>query len=196
MKISKLLTCIVLVLTLNACSVVNQIGSAFTLSQCEYTYNSVDNIQVAGLDLGNASTISISKIASLSTLLSGGLQTIPFNMTLNMNVKNPNSTVAALNSLDYSIELNDMELSEGKMDIPIRIEPGQEAVLPISIGTDLKALMNRYSRDKVAHAMTSFLGVTNEPTKVTVKLWPKVNVGGTPIKVPAPIPVEFTFGGE
>ena len=113
-----------------------------------------------------------------------------------MDVKNPNQTAAFLNALDYVIQINDMEFVEGKMDIPFRVEPGQTAVLPVNVGVDLKNLMNRYSRDRVAKEMSGFLGLSSDETKVTVKLWPKLMVGNTLIKVPAAIPVEFTFGGD
>ncbi len=182
---------------LTGCDVLNQIGGAISLSQCEYTYDSISDIQIAGLNLGNSSNISLSNLATISTILTGGnLQTIPFNMTLNVDVKNPNQVVAFLNALDYAIDINDMEFAAGKMDVPIRIESGQTQVLPISIGVDLKNLMNRYSTEKVANEMSAFLGIRSDQTKVTLRLWPKVMVGNTPIKVPAAIPVVFTFGGK
>lgn len=186
-----------LVFALASCDVLNQIGGAIKLSQCDYKYNSIANMQLAGINLGDGTSISLSNFASLSSILTGGnLQTIPFSMTLNMDVTNPNQAAAFLNALDYAIEINDMEFTTGKMDVPIRVEPGQTTVLPISIGVDLKNLMNRYSRDRVAREMSGFLGLSSDATKVTVKLWPKVMVGNTPIKVPAAIPVVFNFGGK
>lgn len=188
---------ILLIFSLSSCDVLNQIGGAIQLSQCEYTYNSVADIQLAGINLGNGSTISLSNFASISSILTGGnLQTIPFSMTLNMDVKNPNQAAAFLNALEYAIEINEMEFTTGKMDVPLRVEPGQTAVLPLSIGVDLKNLINRYSRDRVAREMSGFLGLSSDETKVTVKLWPKLMVGNRPVKVPAPIPVVFNFGGK
>lgn len=182
---------------LSGCDVLNQIGGAINLSQCDYRYNSISHIQLAGINLGNSSSISVANLATISTIFTGGnRQTIPFNMTLNVDVQNPNQSAAFLNSLDYAIAINDMDFAEGKMDIPIRIEPGQTQPLSISVGVDLKNLMNRYSRDKVAEEMSAFLGITPAETKVTLKLWPKVMVGNTPIKVPAAIPVVFNFGGK
>ena len=186
-----------LIFALTSCDVLNQIGGAIQLSQCEYKYNSITDMQLAGINLGDGSSISLSNFASLSSILTGGsLQTIPFSMTLNMDVTNPNQAAAFLNALEYAIEINEMEFTTGKMDVPIRVESGQTTVLPLSIGVDLKNLMNRYSRDRVAKEMSGFLGLSSDETKVTVKLWPKLMVGNTPIKVPAPIPVVFTFGGS
>lgn len=189
---------LVAVVLLNGCSLLDQVGGAYNLSQCEFNYNSLENIQLAGIDIGNGSTLSVAKMASISTILSGlgNMQTIPLNMTLKMNIKNPNATAAFLNALDYAVEINDLEFTTGKMDIPIRIEPGQTNVLPINIGVDIKNLMNRYSQDRVQGVMNSFLGISSDKTEVTVKLWPKVMVGNTAVKSPAAIPVIFTFGGN
>lgn len=183
---------------LTGCDVMNRIGGAYQLSQSEYRYNSLNNIQLDGIVLGNSSNISLSNLASIATVLAGGSnrQTIPFNMTLNMDVTNPNTRAAFLDALDYAIAINDMEFVEGKMDVPIRIEPGETKVVPIPISVDLKSLMNRYTQDKVASEMSSFLGITKNETTVSVKLWPKFTVGNTLVKVPAPIPVEFKFGGR
>lgn len=185
-------------LLLNACSVLNQITGAYNFSQCEYSYNSLTGIQLAGMNLGNASSISLSNLATIATVLSGkNLQTIPFNMTLNLNVKNPNAQDAAfLNAMDYAININDMDFASGKLDVPLRVEAGQTQVLPLSIGVDLKNLMNRYSQDRVAKELGSFLGINSGETKVTVKLWPTITVANTAIKSPAAIPIVFNFGGK
>lgn len=184
-------------LLLGGCDVMNQIGGAYTLSQSEYKYRSLSNLQLAGMNLGDGSGVSISNLATIATILSGAnRQSIPFNMTLNMDVTNPNKTAAFLNALDYSIDINEMEFVQGKMDVPLRIEPGETQTFPIPISVDLKNLMNRYSQERVANEMSSFLGITPDETTVTVKLWPKLMVGQTPIRVPAPIPVVFKFGGK
>ena len=165
--------------------------------QCDYKYNNISDIQVAGVNLGSGTSLSLSNFAAISSILTGGsLQIIPFSMTLKLDVENPNKAAALLNALDYAIQINDMEFVQGKLDVPLRVEPGETAVLPISIGLDLKSLMNQYSRDKVSKEMSGFLGLSSEKTKVSVKLWPKLMVGGTLVKVPAAIPVEFSFGGK
>ena len=184
------------ILFMYSCDVVQQIGGAYNLLQCKYDYNSIDNIQIAGINLGKGKSVSVLQIASLTTILSGGtLQNIPLSMVINLDVANPNEKAAAfLNGMDYEIELNDMELTSGQLDVPVRIEPGESQVVPLSIGVDLKNLMNRYSKEKVSGEMSRFIGITPGETKVTVKLWPKVLIGNTPIKSPTHIPVTFFVG--
>lgn len=184
-------------LFLQGCNIIQQVGGAYNLLQCKFDYNSIDNIEIAGVNLGKSKSLSIANIATLSTILGGGnMQNIPFSMTLNLDVQNPNEKVAYLNGLDYEIELNNMEFANGKLDVPLRIEPGETAVLPLSIGLDLKSLINRYSRERVSAEMSRFLGISPGETKVSVKLWPKVLIGDVPIKSPTYIPVTFVFGGS
>ena len=196
MKKSILLLSVMILLS--GCDIMNKIGGAYQLAQSEYRYHSLNNIQLSGLNLGDASGISLSNLATIATILSGGsaMQTIPFSMTLNMDVTNPNTTAAFLDALDYAIQINEMEFVEGKMDIPIRIEPGETKVIGVPISVDLKALMNRYSQERVTSEMSCFLGITPNETSVSVKLWPKFYVGETLVKLPAPIPVVFNFGGK
>ena len=185
------------ILLMFSCDIAKQLGGAYNLAQCKYDYNSIDNIEIAGVNLGKSKSLSIANIATLSTILAGGaLQNIPFTMVLNLDVLNPNEKAAYLNGLDYEIELNNMEFAKGQLDVPLRIEPGQTAVLPLSIGLDLKNLMNRYSKEKVSTEMSRFLGISPGETKVSVKLWPKVLIGDIPITAPTYIPVTFVFGGN
>ena len=199
-KITKTVVSLIVLFSLTfmpACDVMNNIGGAYRLSQSEYKYSSLNDIQLAGMKLGNASSISLSNLASIATVLAGGnSQTIPFSMTLNMDVTNPNTAAAFLDALDYQIIINDLEFVEGKMDMPIRIEPGETKVIPIPVSVDLRNLINRYSQERVTKEMSSFLGITPNETTVMVKLWPKLTVGNTLVKVPAAIPVEFKFGGR
>ncbi len=183
---------------LTSCDLMSRIGGAYQLSQSEYRYNSLSNIQLADIKLGNASAISVSNLASIATILAAGstMQSIPFSMTLNMDVTNPNSSAAFLDALDYVISINELEFVEGKMDIPIRIQPGETTLVPVPISVDLKNLINRYSQERVVNEMSGFLGITPNETTVSIKLWPKLTVGNTLIKVPAAIPIEFNFGGR
>lgn len=185
------------ILLMYSCDVLRQAGGAYNLSQCKYDYQSIDNIQVAGVNIGRANSISIADIATLTTLLAGGnIQSIPFSMILNLSIDNPNKSAAYLNGLDYVIELNDMEFTSGKLETPIRVEPGMKSTIPLSIGVDLKNLMNRYSRDKVSTEMSRFLGISPGQSKVTVKLRPKILIGDVPLTSPAYIPITFQFGGN
>ena len=181
---------------LTSCSVVNQITGLHAFSQSEYSFNSISNIQLGNMNLGGGQTLSLANIAAATSLLSGMQQSIPLGMTINLDVTNPNPVAAVLNSVDFDVIINDMQLTSGVINTPIRIEGGQTAVMPISIGVDLRNLINSYSQQQVSSAFTSFLGITNNPANITVRLRPSLMVGNTAIPSPVAIPVSFNFGGR
>jgi len=181
---------------LSGCGVVNQIAGLQAFSQSEYSFNSISNIQLANLNLGSGQALSLSNIAAVASLLSGAQQSIPLGMTINLDVTNPNPIAAVLNSVDFDVIINDMQLTSGVINTPMRIEAGQTAVMPITFGVDVRNLMNAYSQQQVSSAVSSFLGITNNPANVTVRLRPSLMVGNTAIPSPVAIPVSFNFGGR
>ena len=126
-----------------SCDVINQVTGLATLTQCEYKYNTINDIQLAGVNLGKGSSLSLANFAAISSILSGGsMDVIPLSMTLMLDVENPNTATALLSALDYDIHINDMQLTTGQVNSPLRIEGGGNAVLPITIGVNRKNLMN------------------------------------------------------
>ncbi|MDR0332606.1 MAG: LEA type 2 family protein [Dysgonamonadaceae bacterium] len=193
----KIFILLVATIFLTSCSVVNQLTGITAMSQSNYSFNSISNVQLGGLNLGNASSISLSNIASVATLLAGGgQQPIPFNMVLNMNVENPNPVAAILSGLGFDIAINDMHLTSGNINQPIQIDAGQTVVLPISIGVDIRDLISQHSQQQVSSTISSFLGITNNAANVTVRLRPTLMVGNVPVPSPVAIPVSFSFGGR
>ena len=181
---------------LSGCGVVNQIVGLQAFSQSEYSFNSISNIQLGNMNLGGGQTLSLANIAAVSSLLSGAQQSIPLGMTINLDVTNPNPVAAVLNSVDFDVIINDMTLTSGVINTPMRIEGGQTAVMPIAFGVDLRTLMNTYSQQAVTSAFSSFLGITNTPANITVRLRPALMVGNVAIPSPVAIPVSFNFGGR
>ena len=59
-KITKTVVSLIVLFSLTfmpACDVMNNIGGAYRLSQSVYKYSSLNNIQLAGMKLGNAYSI-------------------------------------------------------------------------------------------------------------------------------------------
>ena len=182
---------------LTSCNIVNQVAGMRALSQCNYSFHSISGVSLGGLNLGNASSLSLANIASVATLLAGGgQQPIPFGMTVNLNVENPNPVTAFLNGMGFDILLNDMQLTTGYVSTPMQIGAGETQVMPISMAIDIRELIGRYSQQQVASDMSAFLGITNNAANVTIRLRPTLMVGNTSIPSPVAIPVSFSFGGR
>src|SRR5260221_2884638 len=92
------------------CSILKQYGQMATFSKCEFRLESVEGTTLGGIPIQGVTQVSdlgFVNLAKLQTLLSGG--TLPLEFTLNIEVKNPNSSVAAMNKLAWILYLDDNE---------------------------------------------------------------------------------------
>ncbi len=172
----------------------DSLSSAYNITKCEYNYKSISNLTLSGMNL--SSGVSLTSIPKVLSILSGTATSIPLDFTLNLDVKNPNATVAALNGLQYIISIDDMQFTTGQVNQSMRIASGETQTLPLTIGVDLANLMKNNSKSAVENIAKNFIGIGNEKSNVTVQIKPTFMIGNTPITSPVYIPVSFSFGGK
>ncbi|MFV0469526.1 MAG: LEA type 2 family protein [Dysgonomonas sp.] len=193
----KLIAFAIAILTMTSCGTVgNDLMGAYNMTQCEYSYNSISNLSVSGINLGSSSSLSVTNIAKLTSILSGTASSIPLNFTVNMNVKNPNSTAALLNGLQYNVKVDGINFTNGTLNKSVNIASGATQSIPLTIGVDVKTLMANNTQSSVLNIVKNFIGIGSDKSNVTVDLKPSFNVGGQVIASPVSIPVSFTFGGK
>jgi LEA14-like dessication related protein len=153
------------------------------------------NLTLSGIKL-NQQNLSAINILKLTSILTGTATSIPLNMTLNINVKNPNNSAALLNGLDYIINIDDIEFTSGKLDQSLNVAAGATSVLPLTLGVDLAALIKNNSKDAVLKIAKNLAGISGDMSRITLQLKPTFLIGNTPITSPIYYPVSFSFGGK
>ncbi|MDR1330533.1 MAG: LEA type 2 family protein [Tannerella sp.] len=176
------------------CNAAQQLQSAYNLKHCEYTYRSISNLALAGADLSRG--VSTLDAVRLLAVLNGGAASIPLDFTLNVDVRNPNPSPAAFSALSYIVEIDGLEFTDGHLEQSFSVGPGETKPLPVRIGVDLARLATTHSRDAVVRIVRNFIGIGSEETRVTVRLKPSFDVGGTVVTSPVYLPVSFSFGGR
>jgi Late embryogenesis abundant protein. len=178
-----------------SCDVAKNVAGTYSLLQCEYSYNSISGLSLAGVNLQNINSISsLNPLTAASLLGAFSQQSVPLQFTLNLNVKNPNHQAAILNGLQYILEIDDIEMTTGAVNSQMQIATGQIAQLPVTIGFDLKKAMKGETADAVKNMAFNFVGLGDRSTRVTLKLKPNLNIGGQLLASPIYIPVSFTYG--
>lgn len=175
-------------------SVGESLSSAYNITKCEYNYNSISNLTLSGMNLSKG--VSITNLPKIISILGGKSSSIPLDFTLNLDVKNPNATAAALSGLQYIISVDDIEFTTGQVNQALNIAGGSTQNLPLKIGVDVATLMKNNSKDAVTNIIKNFLGVGGQKSNVSVQLKPSFNIGGQYITSPIYVPVNFSFGGE
>ena len=195
--VKKIILLLSLALFFTSCDVTKSLSGTYNLTQCQYKYNSINGLTLAGVNLQNVTSLSsLNPITAANLIAAFGKSSIPLQFTLNLNIKNPNNQQALLNGLQYIIEIDNVEMTTGSIDSRIQIASGQTTQLPVNIAFDLKKAMSGQSGDAIKNMAFNFVGLGDKPSNVTVRLKPSVDIGGKLIPVPFYIPVSFSYGGK
>jgi LEA14-like dessication related protein len=189
-----------LTIFLFACHTTKQLaGNTLTVTQLQYNYHSISGLTLAGIDIQQHAN----SISSLNPLAVAGLLTaitasasLPLQFTLNLDVRNPSHQTASLSGLQYILEIDDIQMTEGVLNQPLQVASHSSTILPIYMSFDLKTVLNGKSADAVKNLAFNFAGSGNTPSKITIRLKPSVNIGGQSIASPLFIPISFTYGKD
>ncbi|MDL2323214.1 LEA type 2 family protein [Bacteroidales bacterium OttesenSCG-928-A17] len=185
-----------LILFVSSCDVAQQVAGTYSMTQCKYDYSSISNLQLAGVNLQNVSSLSSLNPISAANLVAAfasSSQSLPLNFTLNLNVKNPNAQTAILNGLSYILEIDGQQMTTGYLSDQLQIATDQTAKLPIAMSFDLRTVMQGKSLEAIKNLAFNFAGIGSSSSNVTVKLQPSIKIGTQTIKSPTYIPVSFTL---
>ena len=188
-----------IVLFFFSCDVAKQVVGTYLLTQCKYIFNSITGLSLGGVNLQNINSISSLNPLAAANLLAAfttSSGSLPLNFTLNLDVSNSGSQAAMLNSANYILEIDGLEMTQGAVNQQLKVDPGQKAMLPITMSFDLKKVMSGQSGDAIKNLALNFAGIGSNPSKVTFKLKPSLLIGNQTLNSPSYIPVSFTLNGK
>lgn len=187
----KLIALLLVLTSLAGCSILSELTA---LSRCEFSFHSAQNPVVAGVDVMRIQTYSDLTFLDGQRLASNILQKrLPFGITANVEVKNPGITTAALNHIEWIAFIDDIQISTGKIDQRIEIPgSGGTAMVPIRIETDLFEYLQGDNPKTMLNFALNLVDAGGQPTRLSLKIKPSVNVGTTMV----PYPDYFTISKE
>jgi len=198
MKVKSLIIILFTVVIIQGCDIINQVNQMATFAKCDFRLNTIQNLSLGGVNIQaikNFSDINLLDAAKLTAALANG--SLPLTFTLNVDVKNPNSSSAAMNKLDWILLIDDIEMVRGINNQRVEIGPnGGISTLPLAISTDLKKVLTGKSTDAILNFGFNLAGVGNKPTRVTLKAKPSIMVANQSISYPGYINVNNEFGGK
>ena len=98
---------------INSCSFLKEMAS---LGKCEFRLTTLENPVLAGIDVSQVrsySDIGLADLAILTTSIIKG--ELPLSFTLNVETRNPNPAMAALNKLEYLAFIDDVQVASGSL---------------------------------------------------------------------------------
>jgi LEA14-like dessication related protein len=184
---------IVIAVMVVSCTQLQQLA---TLAKCDFKLKSVDNIQLAGVNIQqkqNLSQINAMDVVKLTTAYMS--KNLPLSFNLNVDSRNPNPTKAALTALDWILQIDDIDMTRGILNKRIEIAPnGGVTTIPMNMNFDLFKVLSGKSKDAVLNFAFNLTGAgNNTPTRITLKAKPTVMIGSVPIQYPGYISIKNTF---
>ena len=196
MKKQILVSLIAISLIFSGCEILDQVAQTASLARCEFRLKTVDQLRLAGVNIqqvNQLSDLSLMDAARITTALATG-GSLPLTFTLNLEAKNPNTALAGLNRLDWTLLIDDIEMVSGVNEDRLEISPnGGTSVLPLSIAVNLKEALKGKSGDAIANFGLNLAGAGNRPTRITLRAKPTIVVRGQSIAYPGFITINNEF---
>ena len=181
----------------NSCNFLKEIS---TLGKCEFRMATLEDPEIAGIDVSQVRSFTDLSFVDMGTvsasILTGDL---PLSFTLNVEVRNPNPAMAALNGLEYIAFIDAVEIASGLLDRRIEIPAGGGVeTIPLRLQTDLIDLLKKDSRQALVNFGLNLADAGKRPTRVSIKVKPTILVGAMEINYPGYFTVkhDFSSGGE
>jgi hypothetical protein len=187
-----------LIILMTSCDVLNQVNQMSNLAKCEFRLQSVQQLNLAGINVQNVkklSDLSYMDAAKLAAAVS--TQQFPLDFTLNIEAKNPNATAAGMTKIDWILLIDDIEMTQGILDKQVTIPANNgSAIIPMQIHVDLKKALSGKSADAIINFGMNLAGAGNQPTRFTLKMKPTITVNGFPITYPGYLSVKTEFSSN
>lgn len=167
---------------------------ALQLKDCKYAYSHISDVTF--MNMSAKDRTNLLGTTQIARALVGKADNLPLGCTIHVNVSNPNKQTASMERVFYSIDIDSIQVAEGSTTDKFIILGESTTDLPIQIVVNLKTLIQEHSQATIANLLKNFLGISDTPSHITVKLRPVIEIAGHPTTLAAPIPLSFDFGGN
>lgn len=180
-----------LTISIFGCGINKQAQQIKALEDCTYKIKNVNQITLAGSDLGRLINQQDFNLASLPGVALGLLRKdIPLRANLNLEITNPSVNLAAINQFEYKILVNNTDLAEGIINQAVSIPQGQTVTVPVQMSSNIYGLIsNGNVLNDIIKAAQKGAKSDDKLGLLTIKIKPTIMIGNTPVKYPGYITI-------
>ena len=184
-KLKKFILILLVATGLTSCDVLLQMAQMANFANCTFDFNSVNSVQMLGMNLSRDMTKSDLNMSQLLILTQALMKkSLPVTFNVNLDVTNPNSTPASMTKMDYILSLNEKQVISTTMNNSISVPANASNTVTIPVTTDLFQLFSGESADAVLNLAFKLAGASSNPVNVGIKLKPYITVGQQQLAYP------------
>lgn len=193
-RLKKTLIILFVTMGLASCDLLTQVAQMANFANCSFDFNSLNQIQMLGIDLSKGMTkdnLNITQGLALVNAISN--RTLPVTFNVNLDVKNPNSTAASMAKMDYIISLNGKEVVSTTLNKSVNVPANSTNMVTIPISTDLFQLFSGESADAIVNLAFKLAGASSNPVNIGIKVKPYITIGTQQLAYPDYITINKTL---
>jgi hypothetical protein len=184
-KFKKTLIILFVTMGLASCDVLTQVAQMANFANCTFDFNSVNQIQMLGINLSKGmSRESLNITQGLALVNAITNRSLPVTFNVNLDVSNPNSIAASMAKMDYILTLNGKQVISTTMNNSVNVPAKSNSVVTIPITTDLFQLFSGESADAIVNLAFKLAGASSNPVNVGLKVKPYINIGNQQLAYP------------
>jgi len=194
---ASLLLSVLVLLPFQGCDVARQATQASNLVNCDFRIRSVENVNLAGVNLQSIRSVTDLSMTDMARIMAGfTAPTFPLSMQVNLEGKNPNTGTAGLNRIDWILFIDDIQMTSGILNRAFTIPPKGTAIVPVEVAFDLKQVLSGKSATAMLNFCLNLAGVGGTPTRFKIKLKPTIVVAGSALRYPGFITINTSYSGK
>ena len=193
-RLKKTLIILFVTMGLASCDLLTQVAQMANFANCSFDFNSLNQIQMLGIDLSRGMTsdnLNITQGLALVNAISN--RTLPVTFNVNLDVKNPNSIAASMAKMDYIISLNGKEVVSTTLNKSVNVPANSTNMVTIPISTDLFQLFSGESADAIVNLAFKLAGASSNPVNIGIKVKPYITIGSQQLAYPDYITINKTL---
>lgn len=173
----------VLIFLLNGCSILSELA-AFT--KCEFKLHSLQEPALCRIDISYKSSWSdFSFIEGQAIAVQLLKKSLPFEITVNIEVRNPGASVAAVNSIQWIAFIDDLQVAQGTVHERVEVPPsGGVNKIPVRVQADLIDYLEGDNPRTMLNFALNLVNAGDQASQVTMKIKPSVLIGSQSIQYP------------
>lgn len=189
-----LLVCVA-VITIAGCKSIRELKN---LTKCQFRIGTVKGITLAGVNIQAVrrfSDLGLKDAAKVGAALASG--NLPLNMTVNLEVKNPNKQLAAMNRLEWVAMVDQYDIINGIVSQRVEVAPdGGTATIPLNVSANLRSVLKTLGKTELLDFGMGMTDQSDRPTRVALKVKPTIMVGKHPLEYPGWFTVKREFASQ
>ena len=193
-KIKRTFIILFVALGLSSCNLLTQVAQMANFANCTFDFNSINHIQMLGVNLSKGMTkddLNATQLLNLANALMK--RELPVTFNVNLDVENPNAIAAAMSKMDYIVSLNGKEVISTTMNNSINVPAKSKNTITIPVTTDLFQLFSGESADAILNMAFKLAGASSDPVKLGLQVKPYITINNQQLAYPNYITINKTL---